>query len=358
MKKKVCFYISSHGFGHFARDIIIINSLLENGFSVTAKSLIDFKYFKQRIPKTTRKFEYLKAGYDAGCIQKNFIDLDIPQTIKEIKKIIRSNYLNFESEKKYLENSKTDLVISDAASFPLFCAKAMNIPSILLTNFTWYDIYSRFPDISCISEELKIIKDEYRCADIQYFPGVATPNNYVTNQENIGFISASGKSMKNKLKKKYGLGNKKICFIYFGSASNDSIQWRNLNKIEDYYFITHDRIKTKFCDNIIKADDDLLYADLIASSDVVATKVGYSTLALCLRMRKPFIFCGRKYFYEYKFLKKKAESCGIGLKVSDASFYACRWKKYLDRQLISKIDLSGIEFNGERTLLKKCLIPE
>lgn len=240
---KICFYISSHGFGHFARDIVLINEFLKRGFYVYAKSLIDRKFFNQRIiNKYSKNFKLIPAGFDAGCVQKNFTDLDIPKTIQNIKKIIKFNYRNLESEKNFLTKNNINAVISDAASFPLFCAKEINIHSILMTNFTWYDIYSRFPELTEISDELKIIKKEYQCADVQFFPGIEVPNNYIKNKIRTGFISADGKNIRNELTEKYKIKNKKFCFIYFGSSPNDRVCWKNLEKSDDYVFITHVKI--------------------------------------------------------------------------------------------------------------------
>ena len=54
-----------------------------------------------------------------------------------------------------MEN-KIDLVISDIASMPLKVAGNLNIPTILIGNFTWHDIYSHLPQTKNNSDLIEI----------------------------------------------------------------------------------------------------------------------------------------------------------------------------------------------------------
>ncbi|MBP7652801.1 hypothetical protein KA977_05220 [Candidatus Dependentiae bacterium] len=353
--QKILFYISSHGFGHFARDIIIINHLLAKNAELFVKSGIPENFFSNKIPEHYKnKFHYFETITDAGCTQKDFINIDIKKTLFEMKTVFENNYLKIKSEIDFIKKKNISGIISDASSFPLLIAKKSGIKNCLVTNFTWFDIYSHFPNKlkTGYNHIIDSLMNEYSCAEIQFFPGIITPNNYILNQKCIGFISGEGTDCRNKIYKKYNLKKKKICYIYFGEPDKSKFNWKNLRDNDDYIFITKDSIETDAnVDNLIIVDDDSIgYTDMIASSDAVCSKLGYSTIALCLRHKKPLIYCERKNFYEFDFLKKFIDENNAGSFVENKDFYNCRWGYHLTKSLQLKTNYSKIYFNGETSI--------
>ena len=75
-----------------------------------------------------------------------------------------------EKEKKWLTDNQIDLIISDVASMPLKAGSHLKIPTILIGNFTWHDIYSHLPRSNNNSElitiDLEIVSFTYSASII------------------------------------------------------------------------------------------------------------------------------------------------------------------------------------------------
>ncbi|HON55532.1 MAG TPA: hypothetical protein PLJ38_00785, partial [bacterium] len=251
-KKNIAFYISSHGFGHFARAIIIIKKLIKD-FNIFIKSDIALKKFEYELSTENRKYKVIPAAFDVGCIQKSFVDIDIEKTLQTAEIVQLQNEKNYSSEKKFLIDNNIDFILADAASYPLKLGAELNIPRFLISNFTWYDIYSNFPKVFTkkYSTLISAIKYEYSCATAQMCPGLAIENDYIKQKYNFGLITSPSKNIKSELYEKYNIKNKITAFIYFGNFDNKIINWHNLKNNTNAVFLTKDDIPIK-SENLIK----------------------------------------------------------------------------------------------------------
>jgi hypothetical protein len=345
--KNILFYISSHGLGHFARDIIVIKYLLDKGYYIHILSGVKQNIIIESL-KNYSNFKYHKKIYDTGCYQKNFVDIDIKKTVSNLISIHKQNLVTFKNEIQFIKKNNIDIIISDAASFPIYLAYKSKLPGILFSNFTWYDIYKKF---NIQNKNFKVIlnkiKKYYSYCSCQYLPGNSNiPNNYISKKKEIGYICDTGKNIKKILNKKYNIKNKKICFIYLGQFDNTILNWINLEKIKNFIFITKDKINIKL-NNLIQLGNEFKYSDLIASCDIVCTKLGYSTVSLSLKHKKPLIYCSRKHFEEFYYIQNTINKTNTGIMLNDNDFFNCLWQKALNNALKLNSNYACFKFNGE-----------
>ena len=164
--KRIVYYISSHGFGHAARSLSVLSSLT-NKATVFVKTKIPPFFFKGFLGNSIK---IISQETDSGCIQKDFTCVDEEKTFKVFQNFMNSHSQRIEAEVNWLKQKSIDLIVSDAPSLPIEAAHRASIPSILVSNFTWYDIYSDFDISHKFSEFLEIIKEEYSKTTIQILP--------------------------------------------------------------------------------------------------------------------------------------------------------------------------------------------
>jgi hypothetical protein len=243
-----------------------------------------------------------------------------------------------------LTDNKIDLVISDVASLPMKVAGNLKIPAILIGNFTWHDIYSHFPETENEMHLIQSLAEEYSHTPLQILPQCHLSNKIIHHKKEVGFIANNGKNVRNDLIPFLGkmAENKTLIFIYLGEHGTRAVNWNNLRDYNDCLFLTRDPIKHP---DIHFLDEKFSYHDLIASSDIILTKGGYSTLAAAFANHKPVITCERDDFYEFEAVREYLQNRQIGITVKNAPFCQGDWqepiKEALKLTVKNKVPLNG-----------------
>ncbi len=289
---------------------------------------------------------------DTGCVQENFIQVNIEKTFQKLEQFLSFQDKRIAEETRWLQENKIDLILSDASSLPLKAGKALGIPSILICNFTWHDIYSHFPGAQKWRGSLDTLEEEYAQATLQILPQCHIVNDIIENTEEVGFIARKGKNIKNRLEQVQGIAlkDKTVVFIYLGDMGAQSVEWENLKKLKDFIFITRDPLP-KDLPNLFVLDDEFLYQDLIASSDIVFTKAGYSTLATAFAHGKPVLSCSREHFSEFAVMRDFMHQKQVGWVMDSEKFFTCDWEE--DIRKVQKLSIEGKTLlNGEDAVEK------
>ena len=220
----------------------------------------------------------------------------------------------------------------------------LKIPAILIGNFTWHDIYSHFPEAKTETYLIQSLAEEYSQATLQILPQCHLDNKIIHHQKEVGFIGNNGKNIRNDLISLLGktAENKTLVFIYLGEHGTRMVNWENLRNNKDCLFLSRDPIKHPAIHFI---DEKFSYHDLIASSDIILTKGGYSTLATAFANHKPVVTCERNDFYEFEAVREYLQNRQIGIIVKSAPFYRGDWqepiKEALKLTVKNKVPLNG-----------------
>ena len=136
-------FITSHGFGHAARSVAIMERLSKLGID------IHFKIFS-RIPEWF-VIDSFSGSYtchscltDIGLIQKPPLHADLELTLNALDDFLPFSELLINTYAQELVESKCNLIISDISPLGLEISVQTNIPSVLIENFTWDWIYEPY----------------------------------------------------------------------------------------------------------------------------------------------------------------------------------------------------------------------
>ncbi|MCX7727359.1 MAG: hypothetical protein N2053_11000 [Chitinispirillaceae bacterium] len=346
------YYITAHGYGHALRAATIVNKL-PSKINVTFKTTVPISFFKEEIePK--RQFAYESCKIDCGCIQKDSITIDIKETFRQYNAIVKESKNIVEREIKWCKENNVKGIISDIPSIAFEIAKKVGIPSVAVTNFTWYDIYKEYLSAEPLFETiLEEMLSQYREATklLALYPSL--PMEYFRNRKELPPIGRRGKIDRGIFKKIYGIPeNKKIALIYTGNFGLDA-NWKKLSEFTDWEFLGLYPLKDA-PSNYHLVDKKLTsYADLIASSNCVIGKAGYGVISECMINRTPLIFLARENFAEYTTLEEAIKKWGGGIKIDVKDFLLVNLKDALENVSYLHSYLPLIPDNGVEMCAKE-----
>lgn len=319
---------------------------LLTGFRLHIKTEVPEPLFRQYLDK---KINYWQQPVDTGCRHSNSLEIDAEKTFQEFKNFQNGPFL--ESEIHWLHKNKIDLVLSDVASMPIKAAHRLGIPSVLIGNFTWHDIYSHLSEAGEQKSLLQNLKEEYSCADLQILPQCHLIPSLAKESREVGFLAEKGRDIRHALEEYLDISftGKTLVFIYLGEQGTHSVLWGNLPQNRDCLFITRDPIGPAV--GLYLLDDRFRFPDLIASADVVCTKGGYSTLGSAFASNKPVISCERRDFHEFEAIREYLHRTRTGVIIEDDDFYQANWQTAIKTALGLTVK-DKVPLNGEVEILE------
>lgn len=286
----IAFYISNHGFGHASRNIPIIEKLLEldEELQIVVKTHTkQLDFMRQSLRQFSSRIAYCDENVDLGLILKENSPLvDKVRLRTELDKFISTWDDRVEKEKLFLSERKVDFTISDIVPWIFQASSKVNIKSLLISNFTWVEIYKELFDDGVE----KAFEECYRKADyVLEYPLVGGMDFDIHKVSKVGmccreFDEEAVESIKGKFKKP-------LIFISLGKSVDMS---EEIN-VEDlpYDFIYTDGIRLKGNNAHRLPDVTNNTHDYIKASDLIITKAGWTTISEAICARKPMIVLNR-----------------------------------------------------------------
>lgn len=308
--KKIIYYITDHGLGHTTRSIGIIRELEKNGYKVIVRNNSTNKILRKALPKN----KIISGKTDVGpIIEKNGISINKHKTKLVVGHWIESINRNSIKESKIIKKIKPDVIISDVSVMPLVAAKSLEVPSIIISNFSWYDT------LSMLSQKNKnLLKKYYDNADLAIKLSLGTKMSHFKNKINVGIISRQTTTTKLKIRKKLKIKNSEsLVLLYLDSIKN------KIKKDEQIKVI---RLGTKTkCEKLISDENE--GQDLVLAADLVICKCGYSIISECLNNQTPFLYIKDKNHIEQNAISKELKKLKINNEITLKEFQSINFSK-------------------------------
>lgn len=316
----IAYFITSHGFGHGVRATLIAQSFSSHT-NLFIRSDLPPSFFHEEIH---RPFTLSSAGFDCGCIQTDGVTVDVPATVRAYSRIADGNKELLSSEVLWCKENNIHAILADTTPFACDIATAATIPSFVITNFTWHDIYepyvANYPQFLPYVQE---IKNQYASAHTLIALSPANPMTYFNNRFEGGIVGRRGLPIKQALLKKFNCApDKKIALVYLGGFGFDRANWKHLEEFSNWEFFGLYPFFNAPKNYHVIDKTFTPYENLTATADCVIAKIGYSTVAECMCNGTPLIYLPRTDFAEYPFLHEGVVAWGHGYLHSDAAFDA------------------------------------
>jgi len=340
---KILYYLTAHGYGHAVRTSAICNELSENVRLIFRTTILE-KFFHEEVK---RPFEYLPGQFDCGCIQSDSVTVDKKETLQAYMKLAEQNSVRLEEEVKFCREQGVDGIVSDITPFAFEVARWAGVPSAAVANFTWLDIYEpyvrEYPSFFPVLE--KILR-QYQMASLllELTPSTGMP--YFGNRVKIPPVAKHGRNRSGELKKHLGLEkDRRIGLIYVGELGMENIRWDDLAKFCGWDFVGIYPLPGASANYHLMDKKVFPYEDLVASAEVMVTKIGYGVVSQGLVNGTPLIYLPRGDFAEFPVLERAVQEWGHGYHLSKEGYHGLKWEGVLEE--VSKRDRpKPIHFEG------------
>ncbi|NFO47810.1 hypothetical protein FDB40_12890 [Clostridium botulinum] len=312
--KTIVFYISDHGFGHASRNIPIIRYILETNKNIkviikTGKNQGEF--IKKLLNELDDRIDYYFDNMDVGLVLKEgSLDIDKAKLESDVLKYINSFEEKVTKENKFIHYYNVDLIVSDIVPWIFKCSNQLNIPSMLISNFTWVDIYKEHLNKEICEKYRKCYKLANKTLFYELY--IDSMKEYIVNHEDVSLCCRNFNSDKvDEIKKDF---NKPLAYISVGRSVDliDEIDVSNLN----YDFIVTDGIKLKGNNVTYLSKKTPNTHDYLMASDFVITKAGWGTISEVLLAKKKCAVLSRDNVAEDRNIIKKLKYMGLAMEVS------------------------------------------
>jgi hypothetical protein len=344
----VAFYISGHGFGHASREIEIINALgrrLPSGWRILIRTAAARWLFDRTL---TTPVLFLEGACDTGVVQIDSVRLDEEATARAAADFYQSFVQRAETEAALLREHDVRLVIADAPPLACAAAAAADIPSIVISNFTWDWIYSGYADTfaSFAPGVIPAIASAYSAAAAGWRLPMHGGFETVPLLLDLPFVArhARPEHTRNNVFQTLSIpANHPVVLFSFGGYGLDEFDPSQLDCLSSWTVALtgRDGPSNAVPDGVVYVDEadmysaGLRYEDLVAAVDVVASKPGYGIISECVANNTAMLYTSRGKFLEYDVMVREMPRVLRCQFLDLPSLVAGRWRDALDTLLAS-----------------------
>lgn len=343
--KTVCYYVTGHGFGHGTRAVGLIEELLSRGITVEIISSLPPEFFLENLACAECPLSPVIhcRMLDAGALQLDPLRMDVESTLLNYLQNVhqrREELLDLETA--YLRERRPDLVLADATALACAAAHSVGIPSALVTNFSWWNIYDEMLPLleqkksttwtkTAFREMIDTIATDYNSAEIYFqLPGtMAPPKNYPGKLVAAPLVCRVPKKSRADILSKHGIPDDQHVVVYgFGGQKRDDQQelfrdemlppgWVCVVLMGEHLVLPSRRF--------IGLPQAVYVPDILAAAHVMLGKLGYGTCSECLATGTPLLWVTRHDWPEERPLQLLMEQYGASIQMSTENFAAGNW---------------------------------
>ncbi|MGP7818229.1 glycosyltransferase family protein [Niallia sp. 01092] len=296
--KTIAYYISDYGYGHASRSIAIIRGLLERKSNIHVVICTSFAipFLNQSLP--SKRVSIRNINTDVGYyVNEQTIRPDIKKINKEYDLFIENWTEKVKEEENFLTENEIDFVISDISPLPFEAASNLKIPSVGISNFTWYTAYENIVDTA----KLDVFKRAYDKMNHFFLLAGNKERSWNGNKKYYSFYARKVDDeevvkIKNAVNPNQ---DKKIIFFGLGMKINNvDVQSLPIWSSENCVFIVSSNVSIKR-ENVFSIPvDDTESQHYIAASDLVISKAGWGTISEAVVNEVPLLILNRKELKE------------------------------------------------------------
>jgi len=322
----ICFYVSDYGYGHAARDIAIIRRISNTwrDAKIYVKTDYPFKFVRQSLPQ--KNVEVIKTKNDIGVVfKKNSTVVDKESTKEMLDGWVSSWDDYIQREREFCKVHGIDLILSDITPQPFIVADELGLPSIGISNFTWYYI---FFNLFGRTEATERIKKAYRCAEMALVLPFNEEMDVFKKRKEISLVSREITADRRTLRRMHGISDDDL-LVYVGVGKSFNPLFLNDLKVNSgvKLLVSSD---VELASTIKIPSSETETQNYIAICDLVVSKAGYSTVSEAIRAKVPMLLFKREGYREDELIVNGVEKLGIGRESPERSFLDGNWINEVD----------------------------
>ena len=332
---RIAYFISPHGFGHAARACAVMDAayLLSPRLRFEIFTTVPRWFFEDSL---SCPFAYHPLLTDIGLVQKTPLNADLSLTLDRLNRFypFKGEYLDGLASE--ISDLKCSLAICDIAPLGIAVAKKAGILSLLVENFTWDWVYLEYAEQwPAFDRHRNYLQSLFRSVDYHV---QTEPLCWKGHPDlSVGPISRLPKTGKQEIRDRLSIpSSDRLVVITMGGIQGRYDFRKKLKAVKDVFFVAPggaDEARIEGNLILLPHRSDFFHPDLIAASDAVVGKAGYSTLAEVYQAGVPFGYVKRPHFRESEVLGGYMEARGNAVSIDPQEFASGTWISRLDQIL-------------------------
>lgn len=347
MAQRIAYYVSSHGFGHAARQQAIIKQLAHEGIEVYVRSAAPPKFFRHATDQHQQQ-------YDIGMIQLDALHFDVEGSLKAMSDLMATQEKLIQAELEFCRRTAIDLILSDMPPIAMEIAWRLMVPSMAITHFTWDWVYDHYTDdFPAYRYLVKDIRKSYRKATMALQVQHPLPHEFdmFKQVEPIPLIHNRPTQTRDEVRAMLDIhDDRPLILLSMGGHTWGDGNITALKQMTDMIFLVMPSTWQQVSDTPeqFRVVPTMLedYHNVIAAADVIIGKAGGSTVAEVLAYRTPMIYTTQKNWREAQLLHDTMQQFASCLYVPVDDFEAGGWIPQLEAFLQRDHTWVDIPTNG------------
>lgn len=324
---RICYYVSDHGWGHAARSVAIIRELLATREDVEVIVKADYALgFMQNSLKSER-VEFDRCNNDFGFVlAEGSLEVDKEKTEELLTEWLSDWDAFIEKEGRFCREHDVALIISDVAPQPFLVAKDLDVPSVAISNFTWYEVYQYlFGNIP----EVERIHEAYRQASHGLVLPMSTNGLPFHEQKSVGLVVRLVTRERGRIRHDLGLKGPET-LIFFGAGRSIDMDAMVIQRLAKSMPPFTQLLVPSGCPAVganvsVLPSNETETQDYLAACDVIVTKAGYSTVAEAIQGNVPMLVARRDGIIEDQPILNTIKHLGVGREIAAECFATGGW---------------------------------
>ncbi len=330
--ERVAYFISPHGFGHAARACAVMEELLRRRPAMRFELFTGVPrwFFSESLP---RCFTYHRLASDIGLVQDSALIEDLDATVERLDDARFDDPVVIDTLGERLHRLRCSLVISDISPLGLEVAAHIGLPSVLVENFTWDWIYANYPDApQSLRRHGRDMAAAFARADlrIQTTP-VCEP---VVGGVTVAPVARRTRTPRGEVRRRLEVPeDDPMTLLSMGGAGWDYGRLDELERQDRAWIVVpgggqEARRRGRLL--VLPFHGGFYHPDLVAASDLVVGKLGYSTVAEAHRAGSAFAYIARPNFPESPVLASFVDQHMTAMEIEESAFRCGSWLQQIE----------------------------
>ena len=347
---RVAYVVTPHGFGHAARACAVMAEMHRRCPAIHFEVFTEAPtwFFSDSLP---RCFSYHRLPSDVGLVQTSPLTEDLRTTVNRLDEMW-SGGVRVQALAKKLRDLECSLVMVDISPLALAAANIASLPTVLVENFTWDWIYRLHPDTS---SELR--QHGRRMADLFTSATLRIQTVPICERWPTAFrvppVARSPHRRRSETRATLGVGaDEAMIVVSMGGVPWDYGVFSEFEHTDGAWIVvpggSEQHIRRRGRMILLPFHAHVYHPDLVAASDVVVSKLGYSTLAEAYRAGVAFAYVGRPRFPESPVLARWVNERMVAAEITEDALHDGSWLEAVEKLLASPPRRPDEPNGGER----------
>ena len=299
-QNNIACFITPHGFGHAARATAVMEAMHHRmpGLNFEIYSSVPYWFFAESLAGF---FSYHHLITDVGLVQQTPIQEDLKATLEKLDAMLPFDRTQIDHLAEQVRRDGCRLILCDIAPMGIMVARAAGVPSVLIENFTWDWIYEAYKaqDVR-VNPHIDYLRQLFNAADhhVQTEPACCHgPSDRVTSP-----VARTPRTSAGQIRRRLGIPQKaSLVLVTLGGIPPAFELFERLPVFREYFVIIPGGAETyqvKGNVRLLAHHSGFYHPDLVAASDAVIGKLGYSTVTEVFHAGIPFGYIPRQGFRE------------------------------------------------------------